>query len=367
MFTPLLVSSCYSFHYGTMFPRDLVQRARSLGYRSLALTDRNGVFGIPQFLEAGAEGLQVQRGTELGSHDGISPILGTELAEESARAILIARTREGWSRICRILTDRAEGGLGLAAAIRAETEGGPCVLGRGTPPDLFIATDDLSLLEGARGGVYALLTPTGGRAGKGARSRWKALAETGAPPLATGEVRFLHPRGREVQRLLMAIGSGRTKFEVSDWELAPPDSVFTSPSDAARPYESVPEGLRANEAVAESVDLHSLFERYIFPAYISRDGDRASEVLRSLAYRGAAKRYGAVDEVLRSRLEYELGIIEEKGFSDYFLIVRDIARKTSRTCGRGSAAASVVSYALEITDVDPLAQEIGRASCRERV
>lgn len=359
MFTPLLVSSCYSFHYGTMFPRDLVREARSLGYRSLALSDRNGVYGIPAFLEAcgedgsreAAPGARAERGPE----GGPRPILGTELTEGAARALLIARTREGWSRICRILTDRAEGGLGLAEAVRAETERGPCVLGRGAPPDLLIATDDLSLLEGARGRAYALLAPQDGRTGRGTRSLWKALAGTGAPPLATGEVRFLRPRDREIQRLLTAIGSGRTTFEVPDEELSTPGSVLVSPADAARLYGSVPEALLANEAVAESVELHSLFEGFLFPEYGSREGEGSSAALRSLVYRGAAERYGSVDEALRSRLEYELGIIEAKGFSDYFLVVRDIVRKALRTCGRGSAAASVVSYALGITDVDPVA------------
>ncbi len=355
MFTPLLVSSCYSFHYGVMFPRDLVREARNLGYRALALTDRNGVYGIPAFLEACAEGPRVHRGTELDSHAEISAILGTELVEGHTRALLIARTRSGWSRICRILTNRASVDFNLAAAIRTEVELCPCILGKGPPPDLLIATDDMSLLEAARGRAYALLAPPVSRAGKGTRSSWRSLSGTGAPPLATGEVRFQHPSDREVQRLLVAIGSGRTTFEVQDGELSAPGTILSSPLDAIRPYESVPEALRANEALVESIELCSLFDGYVFPEYKSCDGDRASAVLRSLVYQGAAKRYGDIDGIVRSRLDYELGIIESKGFSAYFLIVRDIVRKSSRTCGRGSAAASVVSYALGITDIDPLA------------
>ena len=365
MFTPLLVSSCYSFHYGTIFPRDLAREARNLGYRSLALTDRNGVYGIPAFVEACTEDPRVeqgtvqqgteQQGTELGSHEEIAAILGTELVEGHARALLLARTRPGWSRICRILTSRASGGFTLAEAIRAEVELCPCVLGRGAPPDLLIATDDKSLLEAVRGKAYALLAPPAGRAGKGARLSWRSLAGTGAPPLATGEVRFLRPSDREVQRLLVAIGSGRTTFEVQEGELAAPGAILSSPLDAIRPYESIPEALRANEALAESIEFGSLFDGYVFPEYKPCDGDRASAALRSLVYQGAEKRYGNIDGIVRARLDYELGIIESKRFSDYFLIVRDIVRKSSRTCGRGSAAASVVSYALGITDIDPLA------------
>ena len=356
MFTPLLVSSCYSFHYGTMFPRDLARAARRLGYPVLALTDRNGVYGVPAFLEAcGAAGFR--------------PVLGTELVEGAVRVLLIARTRAGWSRICRMLTKRAAGETGLTAAIRAELETGPCVLGASDPPDLFIATDDISLLEYARGRVYALLAPEAG-AKPGARGRgssgldrgfpgrkalWRSLAASGAPPLATGEVRFLEPADREVQRLLAAIGSGRTKADVRDEELASPGAILLPPAEAARPYGELPEALAANEALAESVEFSSLFDGFIFPEYPAGGAGGAASLLRDRVYEGVRKRYGGVDGAVRARVEYELEIIEAKGFSDYFLVVRDIVRKTSRTCGRGSAAASVVSYALGITDVEPLA------------
>ena len=367
----MLVSSCYSFHYGTSFPRDLVAQARNLGYRSLALTDRNGVFGIPSFLEACNESVWVKRGTELGkalineqstceqavfdSPRVLSAILGTELVDRYTRVLMIARTQAGWSRICQVLTTRALGRFDLVETVLNEIELCPCVLGRGSPPDLFIATNNKSLLEAAQGRVYALLAPSSGRIGMHASIPWKTLDGTGAPPLATGEVRFLRPSDRDVQRLLRAIGSGKTQFEIEDEELGSPDSFLTSPREAARPYQSVPEALLANEALAESVEFHSIFNGYVFPKYKSCSGDRAPGILRSLVYQGLEKRYGTIDGIIRSRVEYELKIIESKNFSDYFLIVRDIVRKSARTCGRGSAAASVVSYALGITDIDPIA------------
>lgn len=379
MFTPLLVSSCYSLYYGTRFPRDLIHAARRLGYGSLALTDRNGVYGIPAFLEACSDGGHLgdrSWGTELAS-TGFSvpggglkttspgtelgncrPILGTELVDGHVRVLLIARTRAGWSRICRILTSRASGVSDLTAVIQGELELCPCIVGKGTLPDLFIATDSMGLLEVARGRAYALLAPSSIRPGMGRRNLWRALARTGAPPLATGEVRFLNGADRDVQRLLIAIGSGRTKFEIPEEELAAPEAILSSPGKARRPYESVPEALIANESVAESIEFRSIFDGLVFPPYGAIDGDRAATLLRSSAFEGAKTRYGSLDGIVRSRLEYELGIIEAKGFSDYFLIVRDIVRKASGICGRGSAAASVVSYALGVTDVDPLAQDL---------
>src|SRR5262249_27678295 len=71
-------------------------------------------------------------------------------------------------------------------------------------------------------------------------------------------------------------------------------------------------------------------------------------------FEGAERRYGEMSEALAERLEYELSIVREKGFAPYFLVVRDIVSRAPRTCGRGSAAASLISYALGITHVDPI-------------
>ncbi len=85
-----------------------------------------------------------------------------------------------------------------------------------------------------------------------------------------------------------------------------------------------------------------------------RRPETAPERLRRLVYEGAAGRYDMADSRVGGRIEYELGLIESKGFCDYFLVVKDIASRATRTCGRGSAAASIVSYCLGITAVDPL-------------
>ena len=79
MIAPLLVSSTYSFHYGVIPPIELARRAKELGYSAIALTDRNGVYGLPTFIEA-CESV------------GIKPILGTELVYEDGRAVLIAES-----------------------------------------------------------------------------------------------------------------------------------------------------------------------------------------------------------------------------------------------------------------------------------
>ena len=84
----------------------------------------------------------------------------------------------------------------------------------------------------------------------------------------------------------------------------------------------------------------------------------AFEYLKEECYRGAERRYGELSDSVLKRLEHELKIIEDKGFASYFLIVRDIVRQSARTCGRGSAAASLVAYCLGITHVEPITHNL---------
>ena len=322
--TPLFVTSSYSFHFGVVPPAALAAAAKRLGYDALALTDRNAVYGIPTFIEACRDA-------------GIRPVLGTELVYEGGRALLLAKDKRGFARLSRLLTERAELGLDAREALLGDHGG------------LVVLSDDPALLDrgGADEELYALLSPCN-------RPLWRRLRQGGRPCVAAGEARFLDREDRAVQRLLVAIGSGRTVPEVRDGELSPEAAFLRSPEDFAATYAEAPEALRNNEELAGKLALSDLFDGFVFPSYPTEAGESAAARLRALVLEGAARRYGSVEGAVGERIGYELGIIEGKGFSDYFLVVRDIVQAASRSCGRGSAAASIVSYALGITDVDPL-------------
>ncbi len=324
MIAPLFVRSAYSFHWGTAMPAVLAKAAKKMGYESLALTDRNSVHGIPVFEEACGK-------------EGIKPIFGAELRYEGGRSLLLARTRAGFSAICRILSLRSEGRLDARAILLGRQEG------------LSVLTDDVEFLATTSRNpeLYALLT-------LGNRRYWKALIATGQAPIAAPEVVFFSPEDRKIQRLLVAIGSNRCVDEVREEELAGPEAVVVDPEAMCREFAGVPEALTNNEKLCESVEMHTLFGGWVFPHYPTGNGERAADLLRKRVLIGASKRYGSIKPKIRERIDYELRVIEEKGFSDYFLVVKDIVSGASRSCGRGSAAASVVSYALGITDVDPI-------------
>ena len=322
--TPLFVTSSYSFHFGVVPPAALAAAARRLGYDALALTDRNAVYGIPTFIEACRDA-------------GVRPVLGTELVYEGGRALLLAKDRRGFARLSRLLTERAELG---------STPGRPSWAIMGASSSLPTTPPSSTGPERTRSSTPSsppAIAPCGGACGRGGRRC-----------VAAGEARFLDREDRAVQRLLVAIGSGRTVPEVKDGELSSEAAVLRSPEDFAAAYAEAPEALRNNEELVGKLALSDLFDGFVFPSYPTEAGESAAARLRALVLEGAARRYGSVEGAVGERIDYELGIIGEKGFSDYFLVVRDIVREASRSCGRGSAAASIVSYALGITDVDPL-------------
>ena len=106
--------------------------------------------------------------------------------------------------------------------------------------------------------------------------------------------------------------------------------------------------------IAESSLRQWDFKRLIFPCFSGMSDTEAFDRLYRKTMEGCRRRYGAITPAVKDRVEHEMKIIREKNFAHYFLVVEDITRKARRSCGRGSAAASIVSYALGITHVDPI-------------
>ena len=127
-----------------------------------------------------------------------------------------------------------------------------------------------------------------------------------------------------------------------------PESALT------RYFPHVPEALTNTRVIAEQCCTDWDFKDTIFPSFRQLSTDAAFQMLRTQTYDGALWRYGGLPEVVKYRIEQELTVIREKGYADYFLVVDEIVRQAPRTCGRGSAAASIVSYCLGITHVDPI-------------
>ena len=325
-FVHLHVHSFYSLLYGTASPEDIVKQAKELGYTSLALTDINNLYGVHDFIG------QCRK-------YGLRPVTGTELRAGGERAVVLARDREGFSNICRLISSVKEAqDIELYRELQAHS--------RGT----VILTDSPRLLEALNGrtqSLYAMVTPLSQGAALTAR-------RLGIPLAASGEVNFLREEDYEIHRLLRAIERQGLLSETGPEHCAPGGSLLFSPMDAFMLFPNFREALHETARIAESCEFQDIFTGFVFPSCGGLDTKSTAAELRRRVYEGAEKSYGELSETVTDRIEYEMEIIEEKGFAPYFLVVGDIVSRASRTCGRGSAAASIVSYSLGITSIDPI-------------
>ena len=330
---PPPVHSAYSLKYGTGKIEDLVSKAVGLGYSSLALTDINNVYGVHRFIAVCRE-------------HGVRSIIGIEIRHSEKRAVLLCKDREGFSNLCMLTSKMLQSdGFDLVQCLWAFRAG------------LVILSDDADILDSlckgkaSQGDVYAMITPFSKAAARFAGRR-------GIPVAAAGDVSFLEKDDFSVHRVLRAIDLKTTLSRLDESSCAPAGAVLFSKSRAGEVFSDFPDALKNTGAIARKCRFDTIFEGFVFPACPVRmlrfPGQRTEERLRELTLGGAEIRYGEVSDAVLERIDYELGIISEKKFTDYFLAVRDIVVRTSRTCGRGSGAASIVAYGLFITNVDPI-------------
>jgi error-prone DNA polymerase len=330
MFVHLHVHSNYSFCRGASRIEDLVAAALARGMPAMALTDTNGLYGLVWFLQCAAE-------------HGLRPVTGAEVRTDEERAVLLARNREGYATLCRILSRRhLEPGFNLRQALLRDREG------------LLVLSDQVPLLEAlgqqnGAGQLYLELNDPQAEPLLLAFSR-----ASGIPPVATNDVYFVDPDEFPLHRLLRAIDLNTCLSRIPPGELAGQDRWLKPPEAMARRYPHLSGALENSLRIADECSTDLGIGKITFPAFESLDGPEAFEHLREECYRGAEDRYGEVSESVVKRLERELAIIKDKGFAPYFLVVQDIVRQSARTCGRGSAAASLVSYCLGITHVEPV-------------
>ncbi|MFH1575064.1 MAG: DNA polymerase III subunit alpha [Acidobacteriota bacterium] len=330
MFVHLHVHSNYSFCRGASRIEELVAASLAGGMPAMALTDTNGLYGLIWFLQHAAE-------------QGLRPIVGAEVRAGDERAVLLARNRSGYSALCRIISRRhLEAQFCLRRALLEDREG------------LFVLSDRVSLLEplagqNGTGHIYVELNDPAAEPPLLEFSR-----ASGIPVVATNEVYFVDPADFPLHRLLRAIDLNTSLSRIPPAELARQDCWLKPPDAVARRYPHLGRALENSLRIAEECSADLGIGRTLFPEFEAPGGTDAFDFLREECYRGAEQRYGELSESVVKRLERELAIIRDKGFAPYFLVVRDIVRQSDRTCGRGSAAASLVSYCLGITHVEPI-------------
>ncbi|MCL2244586.1 MAG: DNA polymerase III subunit alpha [Treponema sp.] len=332
--------SAYSLLYGTRKPEELLDRAVSFNADTVSICDINNLYGVHSFLEAAKE-------------RNIKPIIGTTFvwkektnSNSSFPAYHLqcfAENRAGFSRLCELLTLRNND----------KDNFNPLPLLREDSGGLVLASCDEDVLRRLAGQVkrlYAAITPLDIRAVSAGRALDIPLA------FIDNSI-FLEQDDYPVHRVLRAIDLLKTTGSLEPNDTAVRESVFRPSGDLVRRLSSWPQAVKGAEEIASICNYSNIFEGWIFPGY-ETNGISVDEELSRRVFSGNEKRFGELGEYETGRIDFELNIIKEKGFSSYFLLIDDIVKMASRTCGRGSGAASIVSYGLEITNVDPLRHKL---------
>ncbi len=345
------VRSNYSLLYGGSRIEELIETARSMGYRRLALADRDGMYGAIPFYTAAQEA-------------GLQPILGVELtcgrAAQRERLLVLARHLEGYRALCRLVSGRhLDPNFDLAEAAVAEN-------GRGDSCYWISLTAELAArLEGrmTAGRFFVGIDFHGARS---ERLRQEGLARAASrlkiPVVAAPLVAFHRPDRYRLHRVLRAIDLGLIIDQVPQTELAPRGAYLRGWDSVAADYGEWPQALANARMIAEDCNLTLELGRPVFPSFPLPEGESAYSHLAKLAFDGLSRRHGRLRPEALHRLERELLIIERLGFSAYFLIVWEIAgyarSQNIPVVARGSAANSLVVYALGLSNVDPLAYDL---------
>ncbi|MDJ0762728.1 MAG: DNA polymerase III subunit alpha [Myxococcota bacterium] len=330
---PLTLRSYYSLMWGVCSPQDICHAAKQLGYQRIALTDTDNLYGLWSFLTACRR-------------SGIAPIIGAELTDKTTcqRAICLVETPTGYANLCRLITRRhCDTDFDLATTLPTYA------------PGLIVLTQSLDLLQRWHGAGVTVAGALPRRPDNAGSRRRRFCQDLGIPAVATPGSFFLKPGDAAIHRLLRAIDLNTSLSRLTPADTAPADAWLAGPDEYAQRFAVWPDALEASEALAARITFTQPTFGLVMPPWTAPGSRSADQVLREKAYQGARHRYGPdLSKNAVERLERELGIIAQKKFSAYFLVVQAIVRRSPRICGRGSGAASLVAYCLGITNVCPL-------------
>ena len=380
-FVHLVVHSEFSIQDGLIKVRDLVARAAALGMPAVALTDHGNLFGLVKFYAACRD-------------HGLKAIIGVDLEYEHAgrafRCVLLAMTDAGYRHLLRLVssayTDAANGNGGAGQATHGRTtrelllraaDGLVAVLGRGSDVGEAVGKPDaaaaarLADWRGAFGDrVYLEVVRTGRpREDRFVVDAVALAADAGVPVVASNDVRFLHRDDFEAHETRVCIQEGRV-LDDPRRERRYSDEQYLRDADEMRAlFADLPEALSNTTELAKRCSHELKLGTYHLPHFPVPQGATLDSVLTKRAKEGLERhlegnqRLGEDDaRRYRERLDYELGVIIEMGFAGYFLIVEEFVswgRENQVPVGcRGSGNASLVAFALGITDLDPLEYDL---------
>lgn len=381
-FVPLHVHTEYSLLDGAIKIDELVQQAVHYKLPAVAITDHGGLFGAVEFYKKATKA-------------GVKPIIGCEvyiapgsrldrqkanidgLSDEAAfHLILLARNRDGYRNLCRLVTkaylegfyykpridkdllEQFSGGLiGLSACLKGEV---PFYLAhdrwelareralwykRVLGPDNFY-------LEIQSNGLEEQIDVN--------RKLTQLSQELHIPLVATNDCHYLRQEDTRAHDILLCIGTGKTVNDEKRMSFGTDQCYFKSPQEMKAAFADVPDAIQNTVKIAERCNFDFELGKTLLPKYEVPEGYTPGTYLEELALKGLLKKLRtALPQNYQDRLDFELKVIRKMGFASYFLIVWDFITyaKTNGIPvgpGRGSVAGSLVAYGLGITEIDPI-------------
>ena len=384
-FVHLHVHTHYSLLDGNCQLEDLLDTTRAAGMNALALTDHGNMFGAVHFFKAAKE-------------RGIKPLLGMEayIAEGSRRekkriltedghrkntyhATLIERDEEGFANLVRLASTAYVDGFYYKPRIDREcmkefSRGLVCLSGclagevnrqilAGRMEDAERIIREYQELFG-RENFYLEVMNHGMEMEDRSRAALKSLSGvTGARLVATNDVHYVRADDWKAQDIALCIGTRSTESDPDRFRMATHELHFKDGAAMAALFEDMPEALSATREIADRCNFEMKLGGRHLPSFPVDQGTTQRDLFRKLCADGVRALYPEMSPAITARLEMEMDVIERMGFIDYFLIVWDFIRHAREQGipvgpGRGSAAGSIVSYALGITRIDPLRYDL---------
>ena len=376
-FVHLHVHSEYSLLDGACRIRDLAVRAKELGQSALAVTDHGVMYGVVDFYRACQDA-------------GIKPIIGCEvyvaprsrtdkeygLDSNYTHLILLCKNETGYHNLCKLVSagfvdgfyirpridwpllhEHAEGLICLSACLAGDI---PQKIVSGQYEAAKARALELAELFGPDGFYLELQDHGIPDERRAAQGLIRIHNETGIPLVVTNDAHYLRKEDARIQDILMCIQTGKTVDDPNRMRFESQELYLKSEQEMRALFPDFPEACDNTEKIADMCDFSFEFGHYHLPRFQLPAGETDSfAYLKKLCYEGLAQRFPGYGKELSDQLDYELGMIKQMGFVDYFLIVWDfVAFAKGHDIpvgpGRGSAAGSLVSYTLRITDVDPI-------------
>jgi len=322
--------SSFSLLIGLHTPGEISRIARENGYSSVLIADTNNLYGL-------AEIMRLKREKENNVHAGV--ILNLPHTNRMVQLLAIPVTTKGFSNIFTIVSE-----INISKEIK-QRDIFELIQNR-TDGLIFITTDlrSIRLLKEISDQIFFGINIKN-------VNIYPIVRSEGLRTVILQDVIFRSKEEIPAGIILRCIAEKKRFDELRDLQSVLKDSILVPAQILKERFSHITDAFDNMEYIESLLQRTKFNPPMILPGSDIRD---ANKKLETLAFEGAKRRYPEITEEIRSRLRYELDIICQKGYAGYFLLVKDIVDQAKITCGRGSAAASLVSYCLNITNVDPI-------------